>query len=60
MGCEAIFRDSSNRGKGQCSGKIAVRATSFFVVPEASTVVALASMFGALALVTQRKKIRHL
>jgi len=58
---QAIFYDSGGRGHGPFEDKVAIRATSFNVIPEApSTIVILLGMFGALGVFALKKKQRVL
>nr|MDO8135457.1 hypothetical protein [Candidatus Njordarchaeum guaymaensis] len=54
-GVQAVFMDSGHIKHGQGEDIVAIRATSFFVIPEVpfGTAVALLSLLGALVLVAQ-------
>jgi len=58
-GVQAIFKDSGHKQHGQHEDVVAIRATSFFVVPEVAfgTVTVLLGSLGALVLMHKRKSI---
>ena len=60
-GVQAIFSNSESHGRGplpDSSEKVAIRARSFFAIPEVSfgTIEILITMFGALAIFAIKKK----
>lgn len=60
-GVQALFYDSGGHGRGPLAGlpeKVAVKGTSFFVVPEIAfgTIAVLSATFGALGIFALKKK----
>ena len=59
-GVQAIFYDQEGHGRGplpqEGHEKIAIRAQSFYAVPEVATIAAILAMFGALGLFAIKKK----
>lgn len=61
-GVQALFYDEDGHIRGQDSDIVAIRATSFHVIPVAplGTIAIILAMFGALAFFTIRKRKTHL